>query len=190
MKKALFFAAFLFLTVFLPSCSAPLEQLRPDEARIQSICNLATLECYYHNVAKSVVNGAFDLEATQKKIWIEYTGTVKIGVDFSKVRCKIQDDVVTVTIPKAQVLDVGIDNESYTGDSFYVENGLFTGKIKAEEQTEAIRAAQELMKQNVSADEALLFSAQSRAKEMIESYIIKLGKIAGKTYRIEWTDAE
>ena len=63
--------------------------LEPDLAQIRSICDLATLECYYHNVAKSTKekgSGLAHLGEKERKFWIEYTGVVKIGIEMSDVK--------------------------------------------------------------------------------------------------------
>ena len=42
------------LAVMLAACSVQSTQAAvPDLGQVRSICSLATLECYYHNVAKS-----------------------------------------------------------------------------------------------------------------------------------------
>lgn len=41
--------------------------LEPDLAQIRSICDLATLECYYHNVAKSTKEKGSDWHIWEKR---------------------------------------------------------------------------------------------------------------------------
>ena len=60
--------------------------------QMQEICQLATLECYYHNVAKSDTSKRVLWWNTNKKLWIEYTGIVKMGIDVSKVSMEVEDD--------------------------------------------------------------------------------------------------
>lgn len=165
------------------------EALKPNETKLQSICNLATLECYYHNVAKSQTQGLWDIEGTKKTFWIEYTGTVKIGIDFSKVKTEISGNTVSITMPKAKVLDKNVDTASYNEESYYAEKNTFlNGKVSAAEQTAAINEAQEKMVEAAQTNGALLQTAQNRAKELIENYINQLGDLSGTEYNIKWID--
>ena len=165
------------------------ETLKPNETKLQSICNLATLECYYHNVAKSQTQGLWDIKETKKTFWIEYTGTVKIGIDFSKVKTEISGNTVSITMPKAKVLDKNVDAASYNEESYYAEKNTFlNGKVSAAEQTAAINEAQEKMVEAAQTNGALLQTAQNRAKELIENYINQLGELSGTEYNIKWID--
>ena len=56
----------------------------PDIMQVRSICKLATVECYYHNVAKSekpAGTGIWHFGEKDRQFWIEYTGTMKLGID-------------------------------------------------------------------------------------------------------------
>ena len=80
--------------------------LEPDLAQIRSICDLATLECYYHNVAKSTKekgSGLAHLGEKERKFWIEYTGVVKIGIEMSDVKMDVNGTSVQITIPRAKI---------------------------------------------------------------------------------------
>ena len=80
--------------------------LEPDLAQIRSICDLATLECYYHNVAKSTKekgSGLAHLGEKERKFWIEYTGVVKIGIEMSDVKMDVNGTSVQITIPGAKI---------------------------------------------------------------------------------------
>ena len=82
------------------------------------MCELATLKCYYHNVAKAETeaSGIFAkwLKTGYKKIWTEYSGIIEYGIDISQVTVSEPDKngVVTVTMPDAQVLNVDVDEDS------------------------------------------------------------------------------
>lgn len=165
------------------------EQL--DELEIQSICNLATLECYYHNVAKSNKTAGF--LQYDRKFWIEYTGVVRMGVDMEQVKMQISGNQVTLTMPPAKVLSSTIDHKtmdesSYicSGDSwFFIKN-----KITADDQTTAIKEAQDEMERTASANKSLLSAARKRAKVLIENYICQMSEISGVEYQITWKYAD
>ncbi len=192
MKKFVVCFLVVIITLFSVSCSKEEKVIQePDITQVRSICNLATLECYYHNVAKSEktagdgISGWFEKDRT---FWVEYTGTAKIGVDMSKVKMEIDGTNVTIVMPEAELLSIGIDESSLSESSFvFSEDSWFnSNKITANDQTAAINAAQENMEEAVKNNSALLQTAQNRAKELIENYINQLGKVSGVEYVIKW----
>lgn len=172
------------------SDSASSQTQTPGIAQIRSICELATLECYYHNVAKSVKfkeEGITHLGEKDRTFWIEYTGTVKLGIDMSQVSMDITDHNVTITIPEAEVLEVSVDDKSYNENSYIMsQDGWNSNKITAEDTTEAVKVAKEKMKQTAMENSSLLLSAQERAKKLIENYLLRLGDSVGVEYNINW----
>lgn len=162
---------------------------QPDITQIRTICNLATLETYYHNVAKcdkKAQSGITHLFEKDRELWIEYTGTAKIGIDMSKVDMKIDGENITVVMPNAKLLsiDIGeINKESYIySDDNWVNKNEFT----PEEETTAINTAQNKMEESVKNNSQLLLTAQTRAQDLIEQYINQLGEISGIPYQIKW----
>ena len=151
----------------------------PDIMQVRSICKLATVECYYHNVAKSekpAGTGIWHFGEKDRQFWIEYTGTVKVnGTD------------VTVTIPEAEVQQVNVDDDSYNSDSYiFSEDGINKNEITAEDATGAVENARNEMIKTAEENTALLVNAQERAKKMIENYIMQLGETTGTEYQITW----
>lgn len=158
----------------------------PDITQIRSICNLATLECYYHNVAKSkkVSDSWFKKD---REFWIEYTGIAKIGIDMSKVNMEISGNNITVTLPNAELLDIDIRENDLNEESYIKSaDGWIKNKITADDQTAAINSAQIEMSESVKSNKSLLLNAQDRAQELIENYIKKLGEISNIEYQIKW----
>ena len=161
----------------------------PDIMQVRSICKLATVECYYHNVAKSekpAGTGIWHFGEKDRQFWIEYTGTVKLGIDMSKVQMKVNGTDVTVTIPEAEVQQVNVD-DSYNSDSYiFSEDGINKNEITAEDATGAVENARNEMIKTAEENTALLVNAQERAKKMIENYIMQLGETTGTEYQITW----
>lgn len=191
MKKIVLLLALILLAGTLLSCSTPRVAATPNLSQIRSICNLATLECYYHNVAKSVKeagSGLSHLGETDRAFWIEYTGIAKIGIDMSEVHMTVEGEHVAVFIPNAKLLSIDI-SETDLNESSYISSGdswFNKNKITAEDQTNAIHEAQQKMAESVRNNTALLLNAQDRAKDLIENYILQLGELSGIKYVIEW----
>ena len=55
-----------------------------------------------------------------------------------------------------------------------------------EEETEAINIAQNKMRTNVENNSQLLLNAQSRAKDLIEQYLMQIGEWTDINYEITW----
>ena len=162
--------------------------LKPDITQLRSICDLATLECYYHNVAKATKEagtGLAHIGEKKRTFWIEYTGMAKIGIDMSKLKMNVTGKTVEITIPNAKPISyevLNIDKSNYVAS----EDGWNENAITAQIQTDAVGKAQENMKKSVEENTALLARAQDRAKRLIENYIDKLGDASEIKYEIVW----
>ena len=163
----------------------PQEELK--ESQLQSVCELATLETYYHNTVRMDDKKQVLWWDAKTQLWIEYSGIVKVGVDFSEVSMKVEGDVIQITIPEAKVLDYKVDEASLTEDSYLVgKSGLFAPEISAEKQSDAFAAAEEKMKETAENDKALLLQARQRAETLLEEYARNIGELQGKEYQVEF----
>ena len=164
-----------------------------DFSGVTSVCELATLKCYYHNVAKAETeaSGFFSkwLKTGYKKIWTEYSGIIEYGIDISQVTVSEPDKngVVTVTMPDAQVLNVDVDEDSL--GTPLTDTGFLTS-VTTEEKTTTLAGAQEAMEQQAKENTEMLSQAKARAKTLIEEYIKNVGESIGEEYTVEWKDAE
>lgn len=194
MKKTITLLLILaFVVILFSGCQSKETQLEPEptiefniaENQLQSICKLATLKCYYNNVAKTTLEGNFLQK--DSKLWIEYSGTVDMGVDFSKVKLEIDGNKLIITMPDAKVLNVNdpeIDDNSY----YFSQQGILSVKINAEDERDAFKDAQKNMKQIAEDSTTLLQTATARAKVLIENYIHQMDELAGTEHTIVWKD--
>ena len=160
--------------------------VEPRTSEVQSICELAVMECYYHNVAKFLEK---DAEVTffwkkDKHFWVEYSGTVKLGVDVSKVKLAVNGTDVTIEIPEAKVLNSHVDSASLTKDSYIVAQDSVAST--ADDETMAFKQAQEQLEEAAASDKTLLAMAQNRAQKLLEDYVNNIGDAVGKKYTIQW----
>lgn len=162
--------------------------------QIRNICELATLECYYHNVAKSVKKagtGISHIGEKDRTFWIEYTGIAKLGIDMSELLMEVDGTTIYITLPPAKITSITIDKSTLTEESYIIEgDGINSNKITAKDQTDAIDNAQSEMEKSVYANTSLLLNAQDRAKVLIENYIRELGKAVSIDYTIVWKYAK
>ena len=186
MKKILSII-FVFVLMFsLVSCGTkPNKELNVED--IHAICELATIECCYNNVAK-IEKKKDNIFQKDRKMWIEYEGVATIGIDMSKLEIKISDDTVNIKMPKAEILSIHPKYETLNEKSYVASSDglIFKNKITTEDQEEAITKGQSEMESAIKKNSALFVKAENKAKELIENYIVTLSEIIGKEYTINW----
>lgn len=166
------------------------QKQKPDFSSIKSVCELSTLKCYYHNVATYEKNAHGLLKvfgSGYKKIWIEYSGIVNLGIDINKVDISEPDtnNVITIKIPDVEVQSTSLDKSTLSEP--LTDKGVFT-KITTEEKTEALSSAQQNMKETAQKDTSLLAQAKEHAKLILQGYINNLGEEFNEEYTIKWVD--
>ncbi|MBQ4451225.1 MAG: DUF4230 domain-containing protein [Clostridia bacterium] len=171
----------------------PVEQ-RITESSIQRICELATLECYYHNVTEWSQDSNW-IGYGAKRLWLEYDGLVRVGIKGSQIKVSDPDPegVITVSMPKATILDKDLDEETlYEIDSESALWGFIPlySSVSTEERKNALYEAQEDMLAGASKNGMILNEARDRAKMVIEKNIVWLGEAAGKQYTVKFVDAD
>ena len=168
--------------------SVPPATEEPQITQMRTICELATMDCYYHNVAKyyekDAEKGILGIGKKDKKFWVEYSGEVTIGLDATLVALQVSGDQVTITIPPAKVLGAKVYSDSLTTDSYIIDKD--SADITAEDQTRVFENAQADMLAQASNDHLLLFNAQQRAQMLLEDYVTNIGNAIGVTYQINW----
>ena len=163
-----------------------------EQEKIQKICELATLKCFYHNVVEYEKEpdtifkyGAFKFG--YKKMWTEYDGVVRVGIDASQIKIsEPKNGIVEIYIPNAKVLDATADMDSF--NTLVVEKGIFTD-ITASEKAIAYSEAQKNMEEQANSDKEILNEAKENAKKLISEYVDHIGELFGTQYKIKWTEA-
>lgn len=183
----------IFVMILCSSCQTAekgMKEEEPQVSQMKAICELAAVDCYYHNVAKYKAENAEGILLWKKDrhFWVEYEGVVRIGIDASLLDIKVKGENVTISIPPAKVLSCKVDEKTLTEDSFVVAKD--SARVAAESQTEAFKEAEANMQKNASEDAALLSNAQERAKKLLEGYVKNIGDAVGKEYEVKWTTVE
>lgn len=162
--------------------------MEPKVSQMKAICELAVMDCYYHNVAKyyekEAEKGFLGIGKKDKHFWIEYSGIVRLGVDVSLVSVEVSGTQVTITLPEAKVLGCKVDSASLTEASFIVDKR--SADIDASDEVKAFEQAQSQLEQTAAGDRTLLASAQQRAQTLLEEYITNVANAAEKQYAIRW----
>ena len=186
MRKYLSVILIIMMCFSSVSCAKEIKNIAPETSQMKSICELAVMECYYHNVAKYKEENATGMLLWKKDrhFWMEYAGVVTIGIDATQLSIEVEDENVTITIPPAKVLGCKVDETTLTEDSFIVAKN--SAKVEAEHQTEAFKSAKDKLESEAKSNFTLLAAAQQRVQKLLEDYVTNIGNSVGKTYKIKW----
>ena len=177
--------ALLLLTTACGKAEAPVLPV-PQEEQMKAICQLAVLECDYHNLAKFEQKDAskFLWMTKDKRFWVEYSATAVLGIDVKQVSMELQGDVVSITLPRARVLNCKVNGDSLSKDSYIVDKD--SAPVTAQDEVYAFQEAQDGLQKTVEADSDMLDLAQTRVEELLKNYVTSLAKATGTEYRVEF----
>lgn len=177
--------ALLLLTTACGKAEAPVLPV-PQEEQMKAICQLAVLECDYHNLAKFEQKDAskFLWMTKDKRFWVEYSATAVLGIDVKQVSMDLEGNVVSITLPRARVLNCEVNGDSLSPDSYIVDKD--SAPVTAEDEVHAFKDAQNNLQQTVEADSDMLDLAQTRVEELLKNYVTSLAKATGTEYRVEF----
>ncbi len=168
------------------------ESLAENVKRIELTGNLVTYQAYYHNVLeyeKKAGSGITHMLEKDRKLFAEYTGTIKYGIDLSRVKIDVKDNEIMVFIPKAKIIgEPNVDKDDFKSENFIESKDGFINKnpITADDIAEAFDQAQTDIKENAQNNTELLDMAQKRAKAIIEENIKQFSGISESKYTINW----
>ena len=178
--------ALLLLTTACGKAEEPALPL-PQEEQVKTICQLAVLECEYHNLAKCQDGQKVErfLWMTKgKRFWVEYSATAVLGIDADQVSMELQGDVVSITLPRARVLNCKVNGDSLSKDSYIVDKD--SAPVTAQDEVAAFQDAQDGLQKTVEADNNMMNLAQKRAEELMRNYVNSLAKATGTEYQVEF----
>ncbi len=188
MNKTSLLFLILLLLLFVSACT---KQVEVDDSTLNTqdmiaISELAVMDCYFHNVARVSEEDAegFLFWKKDRNFWIEYSGIVTIGFDTSLIEIQINGQLVTITLPHAEVLSSQVDQTSLTEESYYYAAN--SAKASAEDQTQALTAAQIQMETLAKEDQTLLSEAEYRIQKLLGDYIDNIGELSQTEYTYEF----
>ncbi len=190
MKKQSVAAACVTVLLLLTTACGKAEEPAlplPQEEQVKTICQLAVLECEYHNLAKYQDGQKVErfLWMTKgKRFWVEYSATAVLGINADQVSMKLQGDVVSITLPRARVLNCKVNGDSLSKDSYIVDKD--SAPVTAQDEVAAFQDAQDGLQKTVEADNDMMNLAQKRAEELLRNYVNSLAKATGTEYQVEF----
>lgn len=197
MKKLIQVLSAILLIISVSGCvqkeNENIQEEKIEVTKMRAIAELATVECYFHNVAKfDQSNDKSWFEFWKKentKFWIEYDGIVTVGIKaLDELKIEIDNETVNISLPHAEVITATVNPESLTENSFFYD--VNSQKPTAEMETKAFEAAQNDMMNAAKENKALLVNAEDNAKELLKKYVQYIGDLMGIEYKINWIEIE
>ena len=152
---------------------------------VEMVRELTTVEAKHHVVAVHEEEGNF-LGVGRKYVWYEYDVIVEAGVDVEKVKIQepTADGVIKIYLPPAEIFRINEEKETISNP---VKDLGFMTELTTEEANNIINNAKEKLKNDTQLQEVLQ-EARSSAKNVLENYVISVGKMIGETYTVEWVE--
>lgn len=143
-------------------------------SKIVHIQELATVKYSYSGVIGfkdnfKILNISVPL--TDKYFLLKYNGYLKAGVDFSRIKVNINGENVHVSMPRAQIFDVVIDENSI---KVYDESENAFNPIKISDYNKALIGEKETMRQD-AIRQGVLNDANSQAELAVKSLLQEMG---------------
>lgn len=135
------------------------------EKALSDISELSTAELSYTGIC-TVEEGKIPF-ITKKEFSMLYTGSIKAGVDASKIGIEITDREVIITIPKAEIQSVVIDSDSI---QFYDEKKALFNWTELRDSVDGIILAEENIKTQADTD-GILERADKQAEYIVRGLL-------------------
>lgn len=176
----------LIETPILVNSIAPQIQLDIINSDIQQIGELATVEYLFTDAAKfsdSKQIKNWNIPFTEKSFIVKWDGSIKAGVDVSKISVSIQDQnsIILIRMPTATILSYSVDTESM--EVLDESNNVFN-KISVNDKIQLDAATETAMKER-AIENGLLEKAQASAQTIIANTLNSNPSISG-SYTIQF----
>ncbi len=192
MKKIYILMTIMFSLLCLTGCNDKYKTLSENMKKIELTGNLVTYQAYYHNVLeydKKAGTGILNIFEKDRRLFAEYTGTIKYGINLSRVKIDVKGKNINVFIPKAMVIgEPNVDRDDFKEENFIEskDSWINANPITADDIAEAFDIAQQEMKATAEQNDEVLLMAQKRAKVVLEENIHALSGLSKDEYNINW----
>lgn len=156
-----------------------------DYFSAELVGELTTLQCRYHNVSVHKEGGALGIG--KQYVWFEYDVIVDVGIDIKQVKIEGPSDegVIRIYFPPIEILEAKPDMGTIKKP---VHDVAWGADLTTGEEYKIINDGTEKLKTDAKTKE-IITQAQESAKEVLEQYVMNVGKLVGEDYRVEWIKA-
>ena len=164
----------------------------PEVAQVQYICQIAAVQCYYHNVAtatKKPGTGLSHFGEEDTPFWFEYSATATFGIEAGSITMNIEGDQIYVHLPHATILDGDITvipdsiSEPVCRPNAWYRNDV---EITAVDVTNAMSTANEKIYDQIVNDPYIITIADTQAQSLIKNYIDQIISLSGMEYNVNF----
>ncbi len=143
---------------------------------------LVTEEYFFTQVENRTSQKKWGFFTSEASLAFSYDGTVSAGIDCNDIEIDKDDEnkTITISIPKASILDVNIDHDSFK--KLEESNGLWN-KIDMDDYNDAIIDFKNAARKKAT-EKGVVEKADEGARRMIESFVNSLVKT--DEYTIEY----
>lgn len=143
-------------------------------SKISHIQELSTVKYNYTGVigykdAMKIFN--MNIPLTEKFFLVKYNGYLKAGVDFDRIVVDVSEDRVHVSVPRARIFDIVIDENSIT---VYNESDNAFNPIKISDYNQALAKEKDTMRKD-AIKQGILRDANQHAELAIKSLLKEMG---------------
>lgn len=143
-------------------------------SKISHIQELSTVKYNYTGVigykdAMKIFN--MNIPLTEKFFLVKYNGYLKAGVDFDRIVVDVVEDRVHVSVPRARIFDIVIDENSIT---VYNESDNAFNPIKISDYNQALAKEKDTMRKD-AIKQGILRDANQHAELAIKSLLKEMG---------------
>lgn len=143
-------------------------------SKISHIQELSTVKYNYTGVIgykDAMKIFKMNIPLTEKYFLVKYNGYLKAGVDFDRIVVNVENEKVHVSIPRARIFDIVIDENSVT---VYNESDNAFNPIKISDYNQALMKEKETMR-NDAIKQGILKDANQHAELAIRSLLQEMG---------------
>ena len=153
----------------------------------KDVSELVTAEYLFTNAARFTNSKHikdWKIPGTEKSFVQKWNGTIKAGIELHEVTISVNDNVVTVTLPKAKILSYEIDYDSV---EVLDEKSNVFNPITVEDKSNFDKETAKEMKERAKKG-GLLDNAQENAQNIISSFLAK--NLSSYQYILEFKTAK
>lgn len=142
---------------------------------IQNLSELSTYEVKYNGIATATENVMEKELVTNILYYVNYSATVKMGIDFSEIEVYLseEDQVVVCVLPDVKVTDLYVNSDNL--QFLFIDESANTGTVYASAHQLCV---EQLKKESAGFDEMKKF-AKENAENLIEAITLPLLKQSG-----------
>ncbi len=164
----------------------------PEVEQVQYICQIATVQCYYHNVAtatKSPGSGLSHFGEEETPFWFEYSATATFGIEAGSITMNIEGDEIYVHLPHATILNGDVDvipdsiSDPVCRPNVWYRNDV---EITAVDVTNAMSRANDRIYDQIVNDPYIINIADTQAQSLIQNYIDQIVSLSGRSYTVHF----